>query len=173
MQIEEIEAKTKEQVTYEDTIVSVDYALSKLRHYNNTSVRDRDNGNPWPEVSYLFRERSVNSNQLWLHNIEYKTLEETTSEIKKYQSQNKEYQLEETLVFYYDFDIQLNILCNCEINWTNTSPLFAFKTVQVIGYIKYLKPLLTITGKDIITTIIAREQTTTQHIFRYRNCFSG
>ena len=41
MQIEEIEDKTKENVTYEDTIVSVDYALSELRHYNNRSVRDR------------------------------------------------------------------------------------------------------------------------------------
>ena len=101
---------------------------------------------------------------MWLHNIEYKTLEETTSEIRKYQNKDKEYQLEKALVFYYDFDIQLNILCNCETNWTNTESVIKFRAVHVIDYINYLHPSITITGKDIITTIIAREQTTTQHI---------
>ena len=164
MQIDEKEETTEELITYEDSIVNIDYALTKLRHYQDNQGRDFINNNPWPEASYCFRERSVVFNQLWLHNIQYYTESETKLQISqatRYQSDNN---INQQIITYYDSDLGLTCNFNSSIYWNNNSTI-QYQELQLIDYIQYLKPLYLITGQSIIATIVVRAKNSTQHLF--------
>ena len=164
MQIDEKEEITEQLITYEDSIVNVDYALSKLRHYQGNQGRDYINSNPWPEVSYCFRERSVIFNQLWLHRIQYYTESETAIQIEQATRHQSNNSTNQQIITYYDSDLLLTCICNTSIHWNNNS-VIQYQELQVIDYIQYLKPLVLITGQSIIATIVARAINSTQHLF--------
>ena len=160
MQIDDTEDQQDielEEITLEHTIVNIDYAISKLRHYRKSNRQTHSNRNHWPETAYIYRESAVLSSQLWLHNIEFFSESETLDIIQQYKQYYSKGELNNQIIIYFNFDLQLQIVINSEIKWTNTELFYQIKTLTVFDYIQYLHPLIQVTGQSIITTIIARE----------------
>ena len=169
MQIDDTEEQQEiesQEITFEDTIVNIDYAISKLRHNNNNS-ETQPNTNPWPETSYIYREKAVLSSQLWLHNIEFLGITETKHTLKQYYQSISGTEINNHIISYFNFDLKLNILIKSEIHWINNTLYFDIKTLRIIDYIEYLTPLAKITSHSIIATIIAREVTNTHELLEF------
>ena len=164
MQIEQKDDSIEESITYEDTIVNVDVALGKLRHHHEGEGRNFINNNPWPETAYCFRERSVVSNQLWLHNIQHWSIEETTRQIANTrQHQQRTENNNDQILIQYCWDLKLTCISNCTISWVHNKAI-QYKQLLIIDYIKYLSPLAIATSQSIISTVVARAKGNTQHI---------
>ena len=69
------------------------------------------------------------------------------------------------MYFVYDFELNLNLIFNSEIVWNNNNT-FRLRKVEIIDYIEYLSPLLSIRKNCIIGTIIARTESSTQHLLQ-------
>ena len=147
-----------QEVTFEDTIVNIDYAISKLRHYRPNNRQTHPNTNHWPETAYIYRESAVLSSQLWLHNIEFYGISKTLKIIHQYNQYYLRKELNNQIIFYFNFDLHLQIVINSEIHWRNNKVLYHIKTLTVFDYIQYLHPLIQVTGQSIIVTIVARER---------------
>ena len=161
MQIEDIDDQQDlelQQVTFEHTIVNIDYAISKLRHHRANNRQTHSNVNHWPATEYIYRESAVLSSQLWLHNIEFFELSKTVEIIHQYNQHYSRQELNNQVIFYFNFDLQLQIAINSEIHWRNNQVFYQIKTLTVFDYIQYLYPLIKVTGQSIIATIIARER---------------
>ena len=156
MQIDEKEEKDQQDITFEDTIVNIDYAISKLRHYNRENIRF--NINPWPETAYIFRESAVLSSQLWLHNIEFCKLSKAREILERYQKEDSKENFNNQIIQFYNFDLNLNIIIKSENKWINNKIFFDIKQLRVFDYITYLNPLIKITKDSIISTVIARNK---------------
>ena len=154
MQIDEKEEKDQPEITFEDTIVNIDYAISKLRHYNRENTRF--NINPWPETAYIYRESTVLSSQLWLHNIEFCQLSNTIKKLNRYRQQRSEESFNNQIIQFHNFDLDLDIIIKSENKWINNSIFFDIKKLTIFDYITYLDPLIKITKHSIISTIVAR-----------------
>ena len=62
MQIDNIEEQHDielQDITFEDTIVNIDYAISKLRHHRFNSSANQPNRNHWPETALGKTETTV------------------------------------------------------------------------------------------------------------------
>ena len=114
---------------------------------------------------FRFLERTVISTQLWLHNIDYYNQVQTNNIIETFVQQAKRKNNNIQLYIVYDFELNLNLLFNCEIVWNNNST-FRLRTVEIIDFIEYLTPLIRIRKNPIISTIIARTESSTQHLLR-------
>ena len=170
MQIDDIEEEQDiqaQEITFENTIVNIDYAISKLRHNNNSNSEPQQSINPWPETAYIYRERAVLSTQLWLHNIEYFGLSKTTTILQQYYKYFSRKGINNQIISYFNFDLKLNILINTVIQWKNNKIYFDIHTLTIFDYIQYLIPITIITSQSIIATIIARDTTDTQRIFDF------
>ena len=154
MQIDEKEEKDELDITFEDTIVNIDYAIIKLRHHNRERIENIDN--PWPETAYIYRESAVLSNQLWLHNIKFCQLHDTYELLEQYQLRQQKANFNNQIITYYNFDLQLNIIIKSENKWIDNNIFFDIKRLTVFNYVQYLIPLIKITSKSIISTIVAR-----------------
>ena len=168
MQIDNIEDQQDielEDITFEDTIVNIDYAISKLRHHRSSSGTHPLNTNHWPETAYIYRERAVLSSQLWLHNIEFVGLTKTSKIIHQFNQDHSIKDINNQIIQYFNFDLQLSIVINTEVQWRNNELKFNIQTLRIFDYIKYLTPLVQVTGHSIIGTIIACETTIDQEIF--------
>ena len=163
MQIDEKEETNQGDITFEDTIVNIDYAISKLRHHNRENARF--NRNPWPETAYIFRESAVLSSQLWLHNIEFCRLSITCEILNRYQKEYSMDNFNNQIIQFHNFDLDLNIIIKSESKWINNNIFFDIKQLTVFDYIKYLSPLIEITKHSIISTIIARTKFTNYNLF--------
>ena len=56
MQIDDIEEEQdiqSQNITFEDTTVNIDHAISKLRHHSNSNSETQHNTNSWPETAYI------------------------------------------------------------------------------------------------------------------------
>ena len=149
MQIDEDEENRQLDITFEDTIVDIDYAIIKLRHHNRESIQI--NHNPWPETAYIYRESAVLSNQLWLHNIQFYQLHDTYQILKQYQARYSKDNFNNQVITYYNFDLQLNIIIKSENKWIDNNIFFDIKRLSVFNYIQYLIPLIKITSNSIIS----------------------
>ena len=167
MQIEDRDDQQDTQtqdITFEDTIVNIDYAISKLRHHNNNNCPTNNNTNPWPETAYIYRERAVLSSQLWLHNITFFGLSRTIKTIQQYYQYFARNEINNQIISYFNCDLKLSILIKSEIQWINKLH-FDIKTLTILDYIQYIKPLIRVTSHSIIGTILARETTDTRALF--------
>ena len=169
MQIDNIEEEHDielQDITFEDTIVNIDYAISKLRHhrFNNNNRTNQPNRNHWPETAYIYRERAVLSGQLWLHNIESFGLNKTLKIVQQFHRYYSRKDINNQIILYYNFDLQLSIVIKTEVHWINNALNFHIKTKRIFDYIQYLTPLIQVTGHSIVATIIAREATINQEI---------
>ena len=164
MQIDQRDDSIEDTITYEDTTVNVDFALSKLRHHQEGQGIDFINNNPWPETAYCFRERSVVSNQLWLHNIQHWSIAKTTTEISNIGNQQEiKDNNNDQIIIHYCWELKLTCISNGTIYWNNNKPI-QFKQLSIIDYIKFLSPLAKVTSQSIISTIVARAKVNTQHL---------
>ena len=155
--------KQQERKDDKDKIVSIDITLNLLRNSKIKDIRGCSRSNPWPVHGFKFLERSVISTQLWLHNIEYYQQLETNNIIKTYVNTTKRKNNNIQLYIVYDFQLQLNLIFNCEIEWNNNNT-FRLRTVKIIDFIEYLSPLTRIRKNPIISTIVARTELSTQHL---------
>ena len=170
MQIDDREEQQDIQaqdITFEDTIVNIDYAISKLRNQNNNNCPIHNNTNPWPETAYIYRERAVLSSQLWLHNITFFGLSRTIKILQQYYQSFSRNEINNQIISYFNSDLKLNILIKSEIQWTNNKLHFDIKTLTILDYIQYINPLVRITSHSIIGTILARETTATRPLFDF------
>ena len=164
MQIEEDHQNIKESTKDNNNkIISLDQAIQESRASNTQNIRGCSHSNPWPVLGFSFLQRSVISTQLWLHKIQFYTIFETIEIIHNFESTENNNRINEQLFFVYDFETNLKVIFNSEITWNNIHP-FIIKSVRIINYIDYLLPLTSITGRSIITTLIARATSDTQHI---------
>ena len=151
-----------QDITFEHTIVNIDYAISKLRHHNNRNSPTNINTNPWPETAYIYRESAVLSSQLWLHNIEFFGLSRTIEILQQYNKHYSRKTINNQIISYFNFDLQLSIVINSEIQWIHNKLFCNIKTLTIFDHIQYLTPLGQVTKHSIIQTIIAREKTEQQ-----------
>ena len=166
MQIKPTKSESQGQEDIEDynkIIVSIDYSLSLLKESRIKDIRGCSSSNPWPVIGFNFLERSVISTQLWLHQIEYLRRYQTYKLIEIFENNSSHSSNNHQLFIVYDFELKLNLIFNSEIEWNNCQP-FIIRTIKIIHYIDYLKPLTRITKRNIICTIIARKEFSTQHI---------
>ena len=167
MQIDNLEEEHDIQlqdITFEDTIVNIDYAISKLRHHRFNSGTNQHNTNHWPETAYIYRERGVLSSQLWLHNIEIFGLAKTLQIVQQFHRYYTSKDINNQIISYFNFDLQLSIVIKTEVHWINNAINFNIKTLRIFDYIEYLIPLIQVTGNSIIGTIIARETKINQEL---------
>ena len=163
MQIDDTDEQQEiqsQEITFEHTIVNIDHAIGKLRHHNNNNYQTQLSRNPWPETAYIYREKAVLSSQLWLHNIEFFGLSKTKRILYQYYKQCSRKEINNQIISYFNFDLQLNILINSKVYWINNKLYFDIQTLTIVDYIQYLTPLIKVTSLSIIGTIIARETTT-------------
>ena len=166
MQIEPAkqESEEKQEITgYDNKIVNIDYSLSLLRNSKIKDIRGCSSSNPWPLHGFNFLERSVISTQLWLHKIDFLSISETKKLIEIFENKIKYCTTNYQFFIVYDINLKLNLIFNSEIKWVDQQP-FLIKSIQINNYIDYLIPLSKITKRNIISTIIARKDFSTQHI---------
>ena len=144
-------------------IVSIDNTLSLLEKSSIRYIRGCSSSDPWPAVGFNFLEGSVLSTQLTLHQIEYYTISETSNIIISFETNNKIPRINNQIFIVYDNKLKLNLIFNSTINWNNNQA-FTIERVNIINYIDYLIPLTQVTKSTIISTIVARTNSHTQHI---------
>ena len=133
MQIDDTDEESEiqsQEITFEDTIVNIDYAISKLRHNSDNNRVTQPNTNPWPETSYIYRERAVLSSQLWLHNIEFIGATRTKEILQQYYKDCTRIEIGNQIITYFNFDLKLNILIKGKIHWINNKLYTIFNSIN-------------------------------------------
>lgn len=154
----------KESIIYEESIINIDRVLEKLTYPDSYRRRYNISINDWAELRCVLPTRTVDSNQLWLHNIQYFDFSQSTQILTLYKRYNKNQSNNQQIIINYNEDNQLHLISNSDIYWYNNKGV-QYRILKVIDFINYLKPLTNITKSTIITTIIARATSDAQHLF--------
>ena len=148
-----------DEIVLDSTFVNIDNILEKLRPENSTRAKRRISGTHWPEISYSFREKNVISNQLWLHQISYYTVNQTFNLFESYCIEEPLHIINyysSRIIVYYNYNLKLNIIQHQDINPVRVDIFGESHSFCLSNYIDYLQPLAKITSKSIIATIVVR-----------------
>ena len=142
----------------DSSIVNIHNTIQKLRHGSRT-ILGRNSGDWWPEPSYIYRERNVHSDQLWLHNIVFYNTIHTFSIIELFYIEEEDWYytyFTNTLEISFNSDLNLRTIRHASLDITNFGIFNNSYSLIVINYIDYIRPLLSITSQKLIATVVAR-----------------